>query len=146
METNTMDNASVAPRPGAQNVTIYVCINAFMIVLQLLGGWAGYTFFGNMFLGCTVILSFVCLSIVTMEKNTDYAKRRELGWWNFMPILVGFISLGFSWYFTWVCWWAMCIAMVTKKIVGDEELQEEQRKSKTVPVPSPSYPDEEDML
>ncbi len=143
-QQSPIENASLAPRPGAQNIMVYMIVNSLMVVLQLLGGWAGYTFFGNVFLGCTVILAFVCLAIVVTEKNTDFAKGRELGWWTLMPVLIGFISLGFSWYFTWICWWAMFIAMMNKKIIGDDELeQEERKKHETAPMPPLPYEDED---
>lgn len=140
------EGAVIAPQPGMQNVLIYSSVNGFMIILQLLGGWFGFPFFGNIFLGCTVLLGIICLAMTTMETNITYAKTHRIGWWMLFPLVIGFISLGFGWYFTWVIFWAMFTSMSIKKILGDDELKQQEMRENTVPMPPSSFPDEEDIL
>ena len=113
-----------------QNLGVYAVVNSLMIALQLLGGWAGYTFFGNIFLGLTIIMGLVCVMIVTFTENKLFARTHISGWWNYVPVGTGLISLGFGWYFTWLVWWGIFVAMMWKKDIGDAELKAEARKEK----------------
>lgn len=117
-----IDGAAIMPNPGPQNIRIYVTVNLIMLILQLLGGWAGYKFFGNLFLGGTIILALVSLAMVTMEPNKRFAENHTWGWWSFTPVILGFISLGFSWYFCWLVWWGIALGIFIKKTIGDKEI------------------------
>ena len=108
-----------------QNLMIYISVNTLMIVLQLLGGYMEYKFFANIFFGITLILGVVCTLVCMATDNKTFTKTHILGWWSFFPLVIGFISLGFGWYGTWLMWWAMCIAMTCKKIIGQNELDNE---------------------
>ena len=113
------------PDHTMQNLTVYISVNTLMVVLQLLGGIYGYKFFGNIFFGLSLILAFVCMAVVSMTDNKTFAKTHILGWWSFYPLIIGFVSLGFGWYGTWLLWWGICFSMVAKKIIGQNELENE---------------------
>ena len=122
-DNSSMDSASVTPTPEPnqkmQNLTIYISVNSLMVLLQLLGGWGEYTFFGNIFFGLSIILLFVSIAVVSTTDNKIFAKTHILGWWNLLPLLQGFVSLGFGWWTCWIVWWSIFVMMMTKKLIAD---------------------------
>lgn len=133
--TENRDGAAISPQPGVQNFLIYVLVQSIVILFQLLGGLGGYTFFGNIFLGLTVLCSLACLAIVSMTSDIDFAKTRVLGWWTVFPFVIGLLSLGFSWYFTWIIWWLIGGSMLAKKIAGDTEIEDLAKNNTEFPPP-----------
>ena len=108
-----------------QNLTIYISVNTLMVVLQLLGGYMEYKFCANLFFGITLILGFVCTAVVMLIDNKTFAKTHVIGWWSFYPLFIGLVSFGFGWYFTGLEWWAIGGLMISKKIIGESELDNE---------------------
>jgi hypothetical protein len=126
-----------------QMIARWIGVHAGLLILQILGGWFGYTFPTNIFLGVTLILAVVMTAIALTVSNTVYAKQRTWAWYTFLPFLVGFVSLGFGWFFTWLVWWGIFLTQITKKTMGDKELEESKIRDTSgagsIPVPPSSF-------
>ena len=117
------------------NITIYVIVNFFLLTLQIIEGAFGISFAGNLFLGLSIILFLLAALVVAVTPNKDFAKTRKLGWWSVFPLLQGFVSVGFGWWFCWILWLSIFAMMMTKKLIADAEIAKAVVKSGAGSVP-----------
>ena len=134
----SIENVKIPTRQ--QNILINILMNV-LVVVQLLGGWGGYTFFGNIFLGFSVFLGLLCILFLIIVDNKTFAKGHIIGWWSFFPLVIGLISLGFGWYFTWLVYSFIFGSMLIKKLIGDATLKFEADLGS--PSTRPTFEDDE---